>query len=99
MPALRVLIADDHEVVRKGLCALLQEQPGWVIAAEASDGREAVDKAKKLKPDVIVMDIGMPGLNGLEATRQIIKSELQAKILILTVHESDLLIQEVLEAG
>ena len=99
MPALRVLVADDHEVVRKGLCTLLQEQPGWVVAAQARDGREAVDKAKQLKPDIIVMDISMPGLNGLEATRQIAKSLPQTKVLILTMHESDSLIREVLEAG
>jgi DNA-binding NarL/FixJ family response regulator len=99
MPALRVLVADDHEVVRKGLCALLQEQPGWVVAAQARDGREAVDMAKQVKPDIIVMDISMPGLNGLEATRQIGKSLPQAKVLILTMHESDSLIREVIEAG
>jgi DNA-binding NarL/FixJ family response regulator len=99
MPALRVLIADDHEVVRKGLRTLLQEQPGWVVAAEARDGREAVDKAKEVKPDVIVMDMSMPGLNGLEATRQIAKSLPQTKVLILTMHESDSLIREVLDAG
>jgi DNA-binding NarL/FixJ family response regulator len=99
MPALRMLVADDHEVVRKGLCTLLQEQPGWVVAAQARDGREAVDKAKQIKPDIIVMDISMPGLNGLEATRQIAKSLPQVKVLILTMHESDSLIREVLEAG
>ena len=99
MSALRVLIADDHEVVRKGLCTLLQEQPGWVVAAEARDGREAVDKAKEVKPDVIVMDMSMPVLNGLEATRQIVKSLPQTKVLILTMHESDSLIREVLDAG
>ena len=99
MGALRLLVADDHEVVRKGLCAMLQEQPGWVVAAEARNGREAVDKAKEVKPDVTVIDISMPGLNGLEATRQITKSGSHTKILILTMHESDSLIREVLDAG
>lgn len=95
----RVLIADDHEVVRKGLRTLLEEQPGWQIAGEASDGREAVEKAKTLKPDVTVLDISMPTLNGLEATRQMMKNNPQARVLVLTMHESDPLIREVLGAG
>jgi len=99
MPSLRVLVADDHEVVRKGLCTLLQEQPGWVVAGEARDGREAVEKAREIKPDIIVMDISMPTLNGLEATRQISKGLPSVKVLILTMHESDSLIREVLDAG
>ncbi|HET9401330.1 MAG TPA: response regulator transcription factor [Candidatus Acidoferrales bacterium] len=99
MAPLRLLVADDHEVVRKGLCALLQAQPGWEIAAEASDGREAVEKAKKVKPDVTVLDIGMPYLNGLEAARQILKEVSNTKVLILTMHDSDALIREVLNAG
>jgi DNA-binding NarL/FixJ family response regulator len=99
MAALRLLVADDHDVVRKGLCALLQEQPGWEIAGEASDGRDAVEKAKKLKPDVTVLDISMPRLNGLEAARQILKDVSTTKILILTMHDSDALIREVLNAG
>jgi DNA-binding NarL/FixJ family response regulator len=96
---LRLLIADDHEVVRKGLRSLLAEQPGWQVVAEANDGRDAVDKAKQLKPDVIVLDLAMPSLNGLEATRQILKGAPQAKVLILTMHETDPLIREVLDAG
>jgi DNA-binding NarL/FixJ family response regulator len=99
MDALRLLVADDHEIVRKGLRSILEAQPGWQVAAEASDGREAVDKAKEIKPDVTVMDIGMPSLNGLEAARQILKHDVRAKILILTMHESDPLIREVLDAG
>lgn len=99
MEALRLLIADDHEIVRKGLRSLLEAQPGWQVTAEASDGREAVEKAKQMKPDVTVLDIGMPSLNGLEAARQMIKNDARAKILILTMHESDPLIREVLDAG
>jgi DNA-binding NarL/FixJ family response regulator len=99
MEPLRLLVADDHEIVRKGLRSILEAQPGWQVAAEASDGREAVDKAKQLKPDVPVMDIGMPALTGLEAARQILKHDVRAKILILTMHESDPLIREVLDAG
>jgi DNA-binding NarL/FixJ family response regulator len=98
MSSLRLVIADDHEVVRKGLCALLLEQPGWEVT-EARDGREAIEKAKDLRPDVVVLDISMPGLNGLEAARQIAKSGAKTKVLVLTMHESDTLIREALDAG
>ncbi|MGA8075052.1 MAG: response regulator transcription factor [Candidatus Acidiferrales bacterium] len=99
MEAMRVLVADDHEVVRRGLCSLIEGQPGWKVAAEAADGREAVEKTRALKPDLTVMDISMPSMNGLEATRQIMKDCPEAKVLVLTVHESDPLIREVLDAG
>ena len=99
MRTLRLLVADDHEIVRKGLCALLGGQPGWQIAAEARDGREAVAMAKEFKPDVAVLDISMPGLNGLEAARQISKAVSQTRVLVLTMHESDAFIGEALEAG
>ena len=99
MESVRLLVADDHEIVRKGLRALLEAQPGWHVLAEASDGREAVEKAKELKPDVTVLDIGMPSLNGLEAARQMLKNDARAKILILTMHESDPVIRDVLNAG
>jgi len=95
----RILIADDHEVVRRGLSALLRNQPEWEICGEAGDGREAVDKVLTLKPDVVILDIGMPNLNGLEATRQILKANPEVKILILTLHDSDQVVQEVLNAG
>ena len=80
----RILVADDHEVVRRGLCALLRNQPEWDVCGEAADGREAVVRVLSLKPDVVIMDIGMPNLNGLEATRQILKTNPQVKVLILT---------------
>src|SRR5437764_14540974 len=99
MATFRIFIADDHEVVRKGLMSLLQAQPDWEVCGEAADGREAVDKAQQLKPDVIVLDIGMPSLNGLEATRQILKTNPEAKVLILTLHESEQMVREVLNAG
>ena len=99
MGTLRVVVADDHEVVRKGLRSILEEQPGWEVTGEASDGREAVDKVKTLRPDVSVVDVGMPGLNGLEATRQMLRNDPQTRVLILTMHESDPLIREVLDAG
>jgi two-component system, NarL family, response regulator NreC len=94
----RILIADDHDVVRQGVRAVLEGQAGWVVCGEASTGREAVAKAIDLQPDVVVLDISMPELNGLEATRQI-RRAVSAKILILTVHESDQVVTEVLDAG
>jgi DNA-binding NarL/FixJ family response regulator len=96
---LRILVADDHHVVRTGLRALLESKSGWQVCAEAANGREAVEKASALKPDVAVLDIGMPLLNGVEATRQIHKLSPQTEVLILTMHDSDVLVQEVLEAG
>jgi DNA-binding NarL/FixJ family response regulator len=97
MPPTRLLIADDHELIRKGLRHLLEEQPGWKVVAEARDGREAVAKAKETKPDVALLDIAMPLLNGLEAARQI--DPTHTKILILTMHDSDTMIRQVLDAG
>lgn len=99
MEPMRVLVADDHEIVRRGLCSLIEGQPGWKVAAEAADGREAVEKTRELKPDLTVMDISMPSMNGLEATRQIMKDRPESKVLVLTVHDSDPLIREVLDAG
>lgn len=99
MGTFRILVADDHEVVRKGLIALLQGQLEWQVCDEAADGREAVEKTLALKPDVTILDIGMPTLNGLEATRQILKINPHARILILTLHDSDQVVREVLNAG
>jgi DNA-binding NarL/FixJ family response regulator len=97
--AFRILVADDHEVVRKGLVAILEKQPEWRVCGEACNGREALEKAKHLMPDVIVMDVRMSGLNGLEATRQIVKANPATKVLILTLHDSAQIIREVLDAG
>ena len=96
---LRILVADDHSVVRTGLRTLLESEEGWEVCAEASNGREAVEKARKLKPDVAVLDIGMPLVNGIEATRQMKKISPETEILILTMHDSESLIEEVLGAG
>ena len=96
---LRILIADDHEVVRRGLSALLQAQEGWEVCGEASDGREAVEKAKLLKPDFVILDIGMPNLNGLAATRQLTQHDPNFKIIVLTITDSDHVIREALDAG
>jgi DNA-binding NarL/FixJ family response regulator len=97
--SVRILVADDHPVVRTGLRALLESRSGWQVCAEAANGREAVEKARQLTPDVAVLDIGMPLLNGVEATRQIRKLSPKTEILILTMHDAELLVQEVLEAG
>ena len=97
--AARILIADDHDIVRKGLRALLQEEPSWRIVADVQDGRSAVAKTQELKPDIAILDIGMPSLNGLDATRQIVKVNPDTKVLILTMHDSEQLIQNVLNAG
>jgi DNA-binding NarL/FixJ family response regulator len=99
MSRLHILIVDDHEVVRRGLRALIESQPGWEVCGEAATGREAVEKTRNLKPNVVVMDIAMPELNGLDATRQIVKAIPRTAVLILTVHESEQLVHEVLEAG
>jgi DNA-binding NarL/FixJ family response regulator len=99
MKNLRILVADDHEVVRRGLCSLVQAQPEWEVCGEATNGREAVDKTQQLKPDIVILDIGMPSLSGLEATRQILKAWPQARVLILTLHDSDQVVAEVLNAG
>jgi DNA-binding NarL/FixJ family response regulator len=95
----RILVADDHEIVRRGLCALLQSRPDWKICGEAGDGRQAVEQAAQLRPDVVILDIGMPGLNGLEATRQILKANPKTKVLVLTLYDSDQIVREVLNAG
>jgi DNA-binding NarL/FixJ family response regulator len=99
LSALRILIADDHEVARKGIRALLESHVGWEVCAEARDGREAVECASRLKPDILVLDIGMPNLNGLDAARQILAIMPGARILILTVHDSEQMVREVLATG
>ena len=99
MPPLRILIADDHSVVRAGLRTLLESHEDWEVCAESPDGRDAVEKASKLHPDVAILDIGMPLLNGIETTRRIRAASPETEILILTMHESDELVQQVVEAG
>jgi DNA-binding NarL/FixJ family response regulator len=94
----RILIADDHEVVRSGVRAIVESQAAWTVCGEARNGREAVLKAIELRPDVVVLDISMPELNGLEATRQIRRAG-AARILILTVHDSERIAHDVIEAG
>ena len=99
MKPVRILVADDHEVVRRGLRAILETREGWEVTGEAATGREAVEQAKQLKPDVVVLDLVMPEMNGLEATRRILKAVPTAEVLILTMHEPEHLMREVLAAG
>jgi DNA-binding NarL/FixJ family response regulator len=99
MSGLRILIADDHEVARQGIRALLESHPGWEVCAEAKDGREAVELASNSKPDIVLLDIGMPNLNGLDAARQILAMSPAIAILILTMHDAEQVVREVLAAG
>jgi len=99
MSALRVLIADDHDIVRKGLRALIDEHPGWEVCGEARSGREAVEKTVQLSPDILVIDVSMPDLNGLDATRQVRKLSPKTEVLVITHHDSDEMASEVLDAG
>ena len=96
---LRILVADDHDIIRRGLRQLLMTRQGWEVCGEAKTGREAVATAERLKPDVIVMDVSMPELSGLEAARQISKSSPHIGILILTMYFTDQLVREVIECG
>ena len=96
---LRILIADDHAVTRAGLRNLLSSRPGWTVCGEAATGREAITLAEQYRPDIVVMDIAMPELNGLEATRRIRKLFPKTEILVLSLHYSDELVREVVDAG
>ena len=96
---LRILLADDHELVRRGLFELLQKHEGWEVCGEASDGRVAVEMCQRLKPDVVIVDISMPHLNGLDATRQILQNDPHCKVIVLTISDSDHVIREALDAG
>ncbi len=99
MKTLRILIADDHDLLRRGLKVLLESHAGWTICAEAHTGREAVVKTEELKPDIVILDITMPELNGVEAARRILKASPNTEILVLSVHYSDQLIRDILDAG
>jgi DNA-binding NarL/FixJ family response regulator len=99
MKALRILVADDHDLMRRGIKALLQSHAGWEVCGEAHTGREAVTKAEELKPDIVILDISMPDLNGVDAAKRIRKGSPDTEVLILSVHYSDQLIRDILEAG
>jgi DNA-binding NarL/FixJ family response regulator len=99
MSSLHLFLADDHEIIRYGLRNLLESQHGWSVVGEAADGKDAVEKVLELQPDVTLLDIGMPGVNGLEAARQILRRGSRTKILILSVYDSSDVIQQVLDSG
>jgi DNA-binding NarL/FixJ family response regulator len=96
---LRILIVDDHAVVRRGVRSLLESREGWEVCGEATTGREAVTQSLLLRPDVVVMDVSLPELNGLDATRQILKAAPEIEVLMLTMHHSEELVRDVLKAG
>ena len=97
--SLRILVVDDHAVVRRGVRALLESHEGWEVCGEATTGRDAVEQSRRLKPDVVVMDLSLPDLNGLDATRQILIEAPDTEVLVLTMHDSEQLAREVLKAG
>jgi len=99
MKKLRIIIADDHEVMREGVRRLIEKEEGWEVCGEATDGRQAVALAEKLQPEVVVLDLAMPELNGLEATRQIKRALPKTEVLIFTGEESEQLIHELFAAG
>jgi len=96
---LRILIADDHDIVRRGLRGVLESRSDWIVCAEARDGREAVDLTRQHQPDVALVDVSLPVLSGIEATRQICRSSLPTEVLVFTMHDSEELIGQALHAG
>jgi DNA-binding NarL/FixJ family response regulator len=99
VPKLRLVVADDHALMRRGICDLLEAEPGWEVVAQAANGREAVEAVARTRPDVLVIDLAMPELNGLTAAREILRSHPKVEIVLLTMHNTDQTIREVLECG
>lgn len=97
--SLRILLVDDHEIVRKGLRAIVERRTGWEVCGEAGDGQEALRRANELHPDLVIMDVMMPKLNGVESTRRIMAELPHTKIVMLSMHNSEELMKEALEAG
>ena len=99
MSHLRILLADDHTVVRQGLRKILEERPQWEVVAEAADGREAVRQAEEVKPDIAIVDVAMPLLNGIEAVRQIARKAPGTRVLVLSMHADEAYVTQMLRAG
>lgn len=99
MRPLRILVADDHEVMRNGMRALIEQEPGWEVCGTAVNGQEAVDTAKRLKPEVVVLDMTMPELDGLEALRQIKRALPDTEVVIFSAHHSEEVIERLFDAG
>src|SRR5687768_7182726 len=99
MPPLRILIADDHTLVRQGLRKILEAQTGWEVVAEAGDGREAIKKALDLQPDVVILDIAMPRLNGVEVVQQIVRRAPNIRVLVLTMYVDEAYVNRTVRAG
>ncbi len=99
MPKLRIVVADDHALMRRGICDLLESEPGWEVVAQATNGREAVDAVAKVRPDVLVIDLAMPELNGLTAARDVLRAFPKIEIVLLTMHNTEQTIREVLKCG
>jgi DNA-binding NarL/FixJ family response regulator len=99
MPSVRLLVAGGHEILRIGVRALLASNPDWTVVAEASDSRQAIEKAKEFRPDIAILDFSMPGTNGFDATREIVKNLPDTKVLMLTIYDGDTLIEEMQRSG
>ena len=99
MPSVRLLVAAGHEVLRIGVRVLLENNPDWEVVAEASDGQQAIEKAKEFRPDIAILDFSMPGANGCEATREIVNNLPDTKVLMLTIYDGDKLIDKMQRAG
>jgi two-component system, NarL family, response regulator NreC len=97
--ATRILLVDDHEIMREGMCALLKRLPDIEIVGQASDGRSGINMAKEFGPDIVVMDIGMPNLNGIEATRQLLADNPRVKVMALSTHSDGAIVAKMLKAG
>ena len=96
---MRILIADDSDIVRRGIIGLLSYEPDWIVCGEAKDGSEAIQKARELQPDVILLDISMPGMSGLDAARRLRRDLPKVKLLVISQHDSSLMLPQVIEAG